>query len=51
MDWEPIDQVEISVGSAVQIDDPLRYGVLRWIGAFPNSEEMRAGIELVSVYV
>ena len=38
---------ELSIGCVVQVDDPPRYGVLQWIGTFPGSDEMRAGIELV----
>ena len=39
---------ELSVGSAVQISDPPRYGVIRWIGELPNFKGYVAGVELVS---
>ena len=39
---------ELSVGSAVQISDPPRYGVIRWIGELPNIHGYVAGVELVS---
>ena len=39
---------ELSIGSAVQISDPPRYGVIRWIGEIPNLRGLVAGVELVS---
>ena len=39
---------ELDVGSAVQVSDPPRYGVLRWIGELPNIQGTVAGVELVS---
>ena len=39
---------ELDVGSAVQISDPPRYGVIRWIGELPNIQGYVAGVELVS---
>ena len=39
---------ELVVGSAVQIGDPPRYGVIRWIGELPNIQGYVAGVELVS---
>ena len=39
---------ELGVGSAVQVSDPPRYGVIRWIGELPNIMGIMAGVELVS---
>ena len=39
---------ELSVGSAVQISDPPKYGVIRWLGELPNIQGIVAGVELVS---
>ena len=39
---------ELGVGSAVQISDPPRYGVIRWIGELPIIQGIVAGVELVS---
>ena len=39
---------ELGVGSAVQVSDPPRYGVVRWIGELPNIQGIMAGVELVS---
>ncbi len=36
------------VGSTVQVGQPPRYGVVRWLGSFPRDKELLAGIELVS---
>ena len=30
-------------------DSPLRYGVIKWIGSVPETTEVLAGIELVSL--
>ncbi len=35
------------VGSTVQVGQPPRYGVVRWLGSFPKGKELLAGIELV----
>ena len=39
----------ISINSPVQVDDPPKYGVVKWLGSFPGSDERLAGIELVSI--
>jgi len=39
---------ELGVGSTVQISDPPRYGVIKWIGELPNIQGPVAGVELVS---
>ena len=39
---------ELGIGSLVQIGDPPRYGVIRWIGELPNIQGYVAGVELVS---
>jgi len=38
---------KLGVGSTVQISDPPRYGVIRWIGELPNFQGYVAGVELV----
>ena len=43
-----VQYAKLDVGSAVQISDPPRYGVIRWIGELPNIQGIVAGIELVS---
>jgi len=40
---------ELGVGSTVQISDPPRYGVIKWIGELPNIQGPMAGVELVRV--
>ena len=46
----PQDSVsfDFSMNSAVQLSDPLRYGVIRWMGTLPNVSSHIAGLELVS---
>ena len=39
---------ELGIGSTVQISDPPRYGVIKWIGELPNIQGHVAGVELVS---
>ena len=39
---------ELDVGSAVQVSDPPRYGVIRWTGELPGILGTVAGVELVS---
>ena len=39
---------ELDVGSAVQVSDPPRYGVIRWTGELPGIKGIIAGVELVS---
>ena len=39
---------ELGVGSTVQISDPPRYGVIKWLGELPNIQGVVAGVELVS---
>ncbi len=41
--------VQLSIGSKIQLSDPPRYGVIRWIGELPRVEGLVAGIELVSM--
>ena len=43
-----VQLAELDVGSAVQVSDPPRYGVIRWIGELPNIQGYVAGVELVS---
>ncbi len=45
--------LDITVDSAVQIGDSQNslYGVVKWVGNFPGSRELIAGIELVSVCI
>lgn len=43
-----VQLAELDVGSAVQVSDPPRYGVIRWIGELPNIQGTVAGVELVS---
>ena len=38
----------LEVGSAVELVDPPGYGIIRWIGKFPNVIQDIAGVELVS---
>ncbi len=38
----------LSIGSTVQLSDPPRYGVIRWIGELPAVQGLIAGVELVS---
>ena len=38
----------LEVGSAVELVDPPRYGIIRWIGKFPGVNTDIAGVELVS---
>lgn len=40
---------ELGVGSTVQISDPPRYGVIKWLGELPNIQGVVAGVELVSL--
>ncbi len=44
--------LEISLNSAVQIGDLQKpmYGIVKWVGYIPRSNELVAGIELVSIY-
>ena len=42
---------ELDIGSTVQISDPPRYGVIKWIGELPNIQGYVAGVELVSVSI
>ncbi len=39
---------QLSIGSTVQLSNPPRYGVIRWIGDLPAVQGLIAGIELVS---
>ena len=39
---------KLGVGSAVQVSDPPRYGVIRWTGELPGIQGTVAGVELVS---
>ena len=41
---------ELDIDSTVQISDPPRYGVIRWIGELPNYKGSVAGVELVSYF-
>ena len=43
-----VQHSELDVGSAVQVSDLPRYGVIRWIGEVPNIQGYVAGVELVS---
>lgn len=39
-------------GSAVQYGNPPRYGVIKWIGEFPNQRELLfAGLDMVCYYM
>jgi len=39
----------LAVGSAIQYDQPQKYGVIKWIGTIPPREKLLyAGIEMVS---
>ena len=40
---------KLAVGSAIQYGDPPKYGVIKWLGKFPQGERMYGGIEMVSV--
>ncbi len=37
----------VDLGSTVQVGEPPRYGVVKWLGMFPGGSEPMAGIELV----
>ncbi len=37
----------VDLGSTVQVGEPPRYGVVKWLGMFPGGSELMAGIELV----
>ena len=39
---------DLEVGSAVELVDPPGYGIIRWIGKFPDLNHIIAGVELVS---
>ena len=39
----------LGIGSIVQVSDPPRYGVLRWIGELPDVNGATAGVEMVSL--
>ena len=39
----------LGIGSMVQVSDPPRYGVLRWIGELPDVKGAIAGVEMVSL--
>ena len=52
VDISPYDgyknQYNLKVGSDIQYGNPLRYGVIKWIGHLPNEEIiMYAGVEMV----
>ena len=38
----------LEVGSAVELVDPPGYGIIRWIGKFPDVPKVIAGVEMVS---
>ena len=40
----------LEVGSAVELVDPPGYGIIRWIGKFPDVDIDIAGVELVSLF-
>ena len=42
------EYLNLGIGSCIQVSDPPRYGVLRWIGAIRGFQGSIAGIELVS---
>ena len=42
------EYLNLGIGSCIQVSDPPRYGVLRWIGAIRGFQGSFAGIELVS---
>ena len=44
----PQQEVYLGIGSAVQVSDPPRYGVIRWTGELPGIQGVIAGVELVS---
>ena len=44
----PSQKSNLGVGSTVQVSDPPRYGVIRWIGPIQGISGSFAGIELVS---
>ena len=39
----------LGIGSMVQVSDPPRYGVLRWIGELPDVKGAIGGVEMVSL--
>ena len=39
---------DLEVGSAVELVDPPGFGIIRWIGKFPDLNHIIAGVELVS---
>ena len=39
----------LGIGSMVQVSDPPRYGVLRWIGELPDVKGAIAGVQMVSL--
>ena len=39
----------LDIGSTIQVSDPPRYGVIRWIGTLQSVQGLFAGIELVSI--
>ena len=43
-----VQLAELGIGSCVQISDPPRYGVIRWIGELPPIQGYVAGLELVN---
>ena len=43
------EELMLGISSLVQISDPLRYGVLRWIGELPDVKGTIAGVEMVSL--
>jgi len=46
---QPIpSHVGLGIGSTVQMSDPPRYGVIKWMGGLPNIQGLVAGVELVS---
>ena len=47
-DGQQQEYLNLGIGSCIQVSDPPRYGVLRWIGAIRGFQGSFAGIELVS---
>ena len=41
-------QVNLKVGTAVELVDPPGYGTIRWIGKFPGVDQDISGVEMVS---
>ena len=42
-----INPHNLMVGSVIEYDEPVQYGVIKWIGKLPDQQAIFAGVEMV----